>query len=213
MDETSWSGAGGVKDSSGQGNHGTVTGVVTPSTQGKFGGAASFSGNGWINVPNSSSLQATDALTYAAWVYPMGLGPPDAAVAYPGIICKRFDYTTDVAYTMFVWFNNNVYADVAGTRFNSDAGLTDNQWYHLAVVFSGPNANASIFINGSLDTVYSTGTNVGMHGSDLAVGYLPQGTGLDPNAYWYGLIDEVAIWTRALSANEIQSLYKATGPL
>jgi hypothetical protein len=52
-----------------------------------------------------------------------------------------------------------------------------------------------------------------MHSADLTVGYLPQGAMLDPNGYFTGLIDEVAIWTRALSANEIQSLYKATGPL
>jgi hypothetical protein len=213
MDEPSWSGAGAVTDSSGHGNAGTVMGTVTPSTQGKFGGAGSFGGNGYINVPNSSSLQATNALTYAAWVYPMGLGPPDAASAYPGIIAKRYDYTTDVAFTMFIWFNNNVYGDVAGTRFNADAGLTDNQWYHVAVVFDGPNALATIYINGSPYPWNCTGTFVGMHNSDLTVGYLPQGAGLDPNGYFIGLIDEVAIWTRTLSANEIESLYKATGPL
>jgi hypothetical protein len=214
MDDASWSGVGAVTDSSGQGNDGTVKGVVTPTTQGKFGRAASFGGNGYINVPNSTSLQATDALTYAAWVYPMGLGPPDAASAYPGIIAKRYDYTTDVAFTMFIWFHNNVYADVAGMRGNSDAGLTDDQWYHVAVVFRGPQALASIYINGSLDTSYSVGTNVGMmQSADLTVGYLPQGAISDPAGYFYGLIDEVAVWTRALSANEIQSLYQATGPL
>ena len=59
-----------VGDASGTGNNGT-TSNTTWSTSGKYGGALSFNGtSARVNIPNSSSLQLTTAMTLEAWVNP-----------------------------------------------------------------------------------------------------------------------------------------------
>src|SRR5205807_9823991 len=57
-----------MKDLSGHGNHGTINGSVDVS--GKVGRARQFDGiDDYIEVPDSSSLHPTGAITIAAWVY------------------------------------------------------------------------------------------------------------------------------------------------
>jgi hypothetical protein len=211
MDEASWSSPGDVKDSSGQGNHGTAQGTASTTPDGKFGGAGSFDGQGYLIIPNAASLQPTNALTYTAWVYPTAL--PSANWPYPGVIAKRVSYTQSVAFTMFIWTQNALYADVPG-RFNTEAGLTNDSWYHLAVVYDGNAGRVKLYINGRPDPPFAAEPTLDPNDADLTIAYLPQGPGgLDPNGFFVGKIDEVAIWTRVLTDNEIWLLYNATGPL
>jgi hypothetical protein len=213
MDETTWSGAGSVIDSSGTGNNGSPMGDATTTASGKFGRAALFSGTGYVNVADSASLHPTTALTYAAWFYSTGF---TSDTLYPGIIAKRDDYAVNVGFTMFLWTGNTLWADLAdqyGSRFNSTATFTNGQWYHVALVYDGSTTSASIYVNGALDSVHSVGANLTASTAALTIGFLPQGTRVDSTAYFIGRIDEVAIWNRALSPGEIQSLASATGPL
>jgi hypothetical protein len=222
MDEASWSGPGAVKDSSGNHNDGTAHGSATTTAAGKLLGAGLFDGNGYVSVKSSPSLQGpTSALTYAAWIYPTGLGPPGGPdgggeVPFPGIVAKRQDYGVDVAFTMFLWTGNQLWADLEDSRFSSNATFSNGQWYHVAVVYDGSlpsGARASIYVNGAFDSVHDAPAgSLGMHMADLTVGDLTL-TSFDPNERFQGRIDEVAVWTRALSAAEIQALYQANTEL
>jgi len=63
-------GTGNPQDSSGKGNHGTITGA-TWTTQGKFGNALEFDGvNDMVNCGNDESLNITDRITVEAWIKP-----------------------------------------------------------------------------------------------------------------------------------------------
>jgi hypothetical protein len=213
MDEPSWMAPGDVKDSSGQGNHGTAQQTATTSPDGgKFGGAGYFDGNGYVVVPNAPSLQPTTALTYTAWVYPTMLMPN--TWPYPGVIAKRISYTQSVAFTMFIWNYNAMFADIPGGRYNTEAGLANDQWYHLAIVYDGNAGKATLYINGEPDPPFTADPTFEPNDADLTIAYLPQGAPpLDPNGFFIGKIDEVAIWRRALSESEIRALAHATGPL
>jgi hypothetical protein len=219
MEETNWSDSGAVTDQSGQRNNGTPWGTAQTTPDGKFGRAALFDGAGYIIVPSSPSLQPTTAYTLSAWVYPTGLVTVD--MPYPGIIAKRIDEFTSVAFTMFIWTQNNMWGDVYGFRFNSEAGLTNSQWYHLAIVYDGTLAEPNrvrLYINGTFDNGATNNGNfagpaLGPSDADLTVGYLPEGPSFDRNAAFVGKLDEVAIWTRALQDWEIRLLATATGPL
>ena len=57
-------------EASGNGNVGTITGAQW-TTQGRFGDALSFDGNGTVRVANAPSLNFSSAMTLSAW------GPPD----------------------------------------------------------------------------------------------------------------------------------------
>jgi hypothetical protein len=210
MDEPSWSGPGSVKDSSGQGNDGTPMGSAEPTPNGKFGRAALFDGNGWVDVPCSASLDGPmTQLTYSAWVYPTGLTDGTAS---PGIISKRQGYAEEVAFTLFLWTNNAAWVDLQAFRSNTNAVFSNNAWYHLVVVYDGSQATAgageTIYVNGVVDSVHPADPVLATNMQDVLIGNLPGGGNL-----FVGMIDEVALWTRALSAAEIQSLYLADGGL
>jgi hypothetical protein len=216
MDETSWSQPGSVKDCSGLGNDGTTVGnnIRPVPDAGRFGGAGQFGGFSYIDVPDNPSLHPTGGLTCAAWIYPTGLtdGTP-----FPGIISKRSDFGLNVAFTMFLWTNNDLYADLP-LRVSSDASAFVNYtWYHVAVVFDGTQQpQASMYINGAFvvsGPSQDMGPTLPDSDADLTVGNLSILDKTIAGPYFLGLIDEVAVWKRALSAAEIRSLYQATGPL
>jgi hypothetical protein len=70
MDEVAGtSGAGSVKDKSGNANNGTTYGGTVFGLTGKLGNAASFDGSsGYIQISNSSSLNGWSNQTISVWV-------------------------------------------------------------------------------------------------------------------------------------------------
>jgi hypothetical protein len=209
MEETSWSGAGAVKDSSGQGNNGTATGTATTTSAGKFGRAASLDGSGWIDVTDKPSLHVSDKLTIAAWIYPTALSDGSAS---PGIFSKRRGFGDNVAFTLFLYTNNQAYVDVQAARFNGNFVFGNNTWYHVAIVYDGalvdPTQRAKLYVNGTLDRAHTADATITPNTENLQIGNLPNG-----GHTFTGRIDEVAMWTRALSAEEIKKVAEATGPL
>jgi hypothetical protein len=209
MEETTWSGANAVKDSSGQGNHGTAAGNTTTVATGKFGRGAAFDGSGWIEVTHRTSMNVTDKLTVAAWIYPTGLtdGSPS-----PGIVSKRRGFNDNVAFTLFIYANNQAYADVHNARFNSSFVLSNSSWFHVALVYDGTltdvTQRAKLYIDGKLDRTNTADATIPPNTENLRIGDLPGGGNT-----FIGRIDEVAMWTRALSSDEIKKLAEATGPL
>jgi cysteine-rich repeat protein/parallel beta-helix repeat protein len=77
---------------------------------------------------------------------------------------------------------------------NSNTVMDLNTWYYIVSTYDG--ANAILYINGNVDkTVPATG-NMAASSTDLALGF-----GLD------GIMDEVAIYNRALSLQDVQAHY------
>lgn len=206
MDEADWTAGDSVVDASGNGNHGTVSGTAVPTADGKIGGAGLFDGSGWIVVPDADSLHPTDELTCAVWVFPTGLADGVTMLPSPGIVSKREAFGANVAFTMFVYELNNAYVDIQADRFHSDAALSNGEWYHLAFVYDGKAESAlrtRIYVNGVLDSVHASDSSFSPNTQDVQVGGLPGGG--EP---FIGKLDELALWTRALTPAEIQSVYE-----
>ncbi len=214
FEEASWSmKPGEVKDSSGVGNNGTATGsAITTSAadKGKFGRAATFDGFGAVVVPDAPSLRAVGALTVAAWIYPNSISGNG-----PGIVSKRRGFGSDTAFALFL-YNTPVefFADVQGEddRFHGLAVFLPNVWHHVALVYDSSlaqNARSRLYVDGQLDAVGAEqATQLEPYTSNVTIGELPGG-----GDHFVGLIDEVAVWTRALGADEIQEVYAAPAPL
>ena len=180
-------------DSSGRGNGGSVSGAVW-SSSGRFGSALSFDGvNDWVTVADSASLDLSSGMTVEAWVRPSKLG------GWRTVVFK--ERSGGGVY--------GLYGDQAGGRplgqvdiggernAIGSAGLPLNAWSHLAVTYDG--AVVRLFVNGV------------QAGSLPFVGSMAASTGslrLGGNGIWgewfAGLIDEVRVYNRALSATEIQ---------
>lgn len=210
MNEPNWTGAANeVRDSSGIGNNGTASpGANTESAIARFDRAGSFAGSGLVTVSNAQLVQETQALTLAAWINPSDIilgGISDA----PGIITKRTNAAIEIAFAMFIYTDNYLYFDdgVPNERVHGNTVFQTNTWYHVAVVFDGPATGDRIrfYVNGCLDkTAPASAAFIPSSPAALLVGDLPGG-----GSTFHGIMDDVAIWTRALSDAEIAYLYSS----
>jgi len=97
----------------------------------------------------------------------------------------------------------------SGSTVNADTVISKGSWHHVAVVKDGD--------SGTNMRLYLDGANIGSGsvGSVEAAGIKAIGDRLEypPKDPFQGLIDEVVVWNRALSAEEIQDLHDSGAPL
>jgi hypothetical protein len=183
-----------VADVSGQGNNGSLQGQTSTSTViGKLGQALSF-GNG-------SSIDITSAITISAWIKTSG-----AAVTIARIVDK-FTGAGVNGYMLSVGNNTGgvedfLYFDVGGTSgfdVSGTSDIDDGEWHHVV----GVNDLTNVFVY--VDGVQENSDTGGAPQSDSnpLIGKNNQ----DATHNFVGIIDDVRIYNRALSASEIKQLY------
>lgn len=190
-------------DRSGAGNTGTLTlgPTVTP---GKLGQALNFDGsNDYVTVPSATSLNSTSQITVSAWIKRVGTGTRQFFVSKGS--------ANTVATTQY-WLeltsgNVLVFELASGStehKLTSGFTLTDTQnWHHVVGTYDG--TTQKIFLDGVQDATTSTWSGaLNALSDDVAIGNRSVFYDIPFN----GSIDEVRIYNRALSAGEIQSLYK-----
>jgi hypothetical protein len=207
LDEPTFStAAGAVRDESGLGNHGTVRGTLPSSIAGRFGGAAALAGTDWIEVADAPSLRPSSALTVSVWFYLDTL--PD--MRWVGLVNKRSAFNVDTTFALFIAADARITVDVDGeeSRFTSKVLATTSRWTHVAFVFDGSlpmDERVKLYIDGVLDTTAAEPSAIlPPYAASVVVGNLVNG-----GDTFVGRLDEVALWTRALSGTEITALQQA----
>ena len=178
-----------VVDESG-GNDGVVEGPERTGS-GRFGRALSFDGDDdLVTVPDSASIDLTTGMTLEAWV------KPEAATDWRTVIFK--ESAGHSAYALYANGETDVpsvyLGGVSGALGTSE--LDPGRWAHLAATYDGNNLR--LFVNGTL-----AGTLP--HEGDLSAtdGPLTFGGNHVWGEHFRGLIDEVRVYNRALSAAEM----------
>jgi hypothetical protein len=181
-------------DASGQGNTGTIS-SATWTTAGKFGGALSFNGtSSWVTVADAAALHLTTGMTIEAWVN------PDSGAAWRSVVLK--EDAGGLAYALYS--SNNASRPAGYVHTNIDVGLNGtsavplNTWTHLAVTYDG--ATLRMFVNGVQASSLAVAGSVAVTSGTLRIG----GNSVW-GEYFKGVIDEVRIYNRALTAAEIQT--------
>ena len=210
-----WPFCGNANDESGNGNHGIVNGAVL--TTDRFGLASSayyFDGQTEIAVPHNSSLNILGDITIAGWM--LSQGPPLYRTAHT-LITKRDITSANIPYLFGVNYQYGFPSDYKKPIFvtaTSGQGYQylqsgvdfpfNNSWAHLAAVVTG--SNLKLFVNGIvvLDTLFNNSNRA------INSGYLWIGSGARPDKpaeQMIGKIDDVFLFNRALSIQEIGQLY------
>lgn len=184
-----------VRDASGNGNDGEITGAEWAA--GKIGRALEFDGASFVEVPSSDSLESlVEEMTIAAWINPQLSGS-----GWQGIITKGNDGVEH--FEMLVNVDGHVHTaqvfEAGRLWVDRPAGvISAGEWQHLAVTYSP--GEWVFYHNGEmLDSNTGATTNLVPDGMPVVIG-----DERPMNRLFEGLIDEVAVFNRAISAEEVQ---------
>ena len=204
-----------ANDTSGSGNNGTINGASW--IAGKIGsGALSFDGTGnYVNLGSPSSLDFSqeNAFTISAWVY------PDGAIGSYAAIFSRGGVNVGNTNTVYHLSSNNAgtgwsatISDGTNLVINSALNtIVQRTWQHMTLVWNG--TTLILYKDAS---VIDSDTNVSFtglwDGNDASDRYVNVGRDAKNGGHlWPGNIDDVRVYSRALSASEITDIYNDTG--
>jgi hypothetical protein len=203
-------------DYSGWNNTGTLTNMnnagsaTSGPTAGRFGGGMQFDGsNDYVNAGNSASLN-TPYITVSAWIYRQPSINNYARIvskyyyyqAHKGSWVLYFDITKAITFTV----------NVSGTFRTLLSGQTvsQNTWTHVVGVYNG--SNLIIYVNGQPTVSPTYSGTIGATNYNWTIGASFNGTNSLTQNIFNGTMDEVQIWNRSLTADEINELYQSSTP-
>jgi len=184
-----------AQDSSVYGNNGIMYG--TTCLDGKIGKALSFDGdNDYVKIPYNESFDITDAITIETWV---NIGNNSRYIVNK-LGSYLLQFTDTGSLQGGIW--------VAGSwKYLVGITTTLNEWHHVAFTYdkSLPSNQAKLYVDGNLDAYATNTSTIDSTTNDIYIG-----NRYDLLRDFNGTIDEVRIYNRALTAEEIYSHYTET---
>jgi hypothetical protein len=195
LDEGSGTRAG---DSSGKGHHGTIRGNPQWSA-GVVGGALTFHGSGdWVDLGNPADWPAgAAARSLCAWAK-----TADPAAGWHWIAAYGSPNTSQA---MFIGSNAAaLYGGGYGNDVAVDGFWTAGVWHHIALTYDG--TTARLYADGV--EVVSVAKTWNLVRSQARIGQQVN----DLSEFWNGAIDDVRVYSQALSPAEVAGLAGLTKP-
>ncbi len=188
-----------AKDYSGNGNNGTITNAS--STTGKVGKALSFDStdgdNDYVAIPNNSAFNLSTAITVEAWVNPNTVSSTQV------IAGKTYGTSWEMGLSSSQLYVNAVEGGTTYSGVVKGGTVSTGLWNHVVWTYDSSTGVNIAYVNG---VQVATSTKSGVLGIDSTTLYI--GRRCYGNLLFNGLIDEVAIYNRILSADEVYSHYK-----
>jgi hypothetical protein len=194
-----WHMDGNANDTSGSSNNAAVTG--TSYVAGKVGtNALSFASGDFASVPDAASLHFSTG-TISFWL------KTSQVASRPSLISKNDTVQSRNGWHVYL-INGKINVQlkaISFTTITTPSAINDNAWHHVAVVFAS-GGTSKVFIDGALagsdaSTVTFTTTTS-----------QPMRMGINVDTYWQdyeGALDEVALFSRALTDDEVSNIYLA----
>jgi len=194
MDDADTSG-GTLYDSSAYDNHGTINGGVTTSVSGKIGYAFDFDGSEGTGI--TMGLSSPPPTTLCGWVNLDSTSAEAVVVNNPGFRGQNLYVQSGDAIAEVILDNND-------NSIQARSSVSTGNWYHLVAVLDSNSGQVELYVNGqekssqSWDGTYDGDSNIDNIGTDELNA---------PEQPLDGKIDDVRVYNRALSANEVRALY------
>ncbi|MCK6468364.1 MAG: LamG domain-containing protein [Candidatus Brocadia sinica] len=202
-------------DSSGNGNDGAIVGATW--TTGKNGKALNFDGiNDFVSVPRTNQ----DEISIAAWFYKT-VNDKKAVDAILGAwkwnsdiqLREGFDvrfYNTTPDRLEFILVTQDGNGKKTQRTAVKDLSNSVGKWYHVAGTYNKTTGEQRLYVGGLLvDTKFHPAGNTIVPSTsyaDMRIGYSRVN-----NGYFNGKIDEVRLYNKPLSDQEVQDLYNSIG--
>jgi len=184
-------------DSSGMERHGVVLGQAAWNPfGGRIGGAIQFDGiDDYVEISGYKGPTGTSPRTCAAW-FKTSKGGEIISWGQYNAAAKRW--------IIRIQEQGYLRVEVGGGAIVGSTVLNDDTWHHVAVVCDGTTTdNITLYVDGRVDNpgVIASQQVDTAFAADVAIGVCP-----GANRYFNGLIDDVRIYDRLLSAAEIWAL-------
>ncbi len=184
-----------ARDISGYDNHGTIVGAThTDGVTGTGGSALSFNESShYVDVGNITTIAQNGPATIGGWFKFNQFAREKEN--FIGIHTQLYQHSS----------NDYFYLGGGGADyFSIGRFLSINTWYHIVLTYNGTHETALLYVDGKKYnvTIQTSNTN---HSS-----LEPFRIGRFGGNYFDGLIDDVRIYSRVLTAQEIQTLYAQT---
>ncbi|MDK9716485.1 MAG: DUF1566 domain-containing protein [Trichlorobacter sp.] len=200
-----WKGEGNALDAVG-GLNGTV-GLYPYYTPGKIGQAFFFTGNPteYITVPDNQKLRfGVDEFSLAVWV------KASDVVTWTRVLTKRPASGATAWYSLGVSGNKAIFEISASVTLTSSKSVADDAWHHIAVTRDPAGASPRkyrLYVDGVEDVAMDdTGVNLDNNGPLEIAKWANETPG---GAIFWGSVDEVQLFNRALTATEVLENYHA----
>jgi len=205
-----WHAEGDAQDSTGN-NNGILVGNAAFS-RGMVGKAFKFGGDGsYVKIPKFQTLNPVKNITIEFW---MKADPANALQSYQGLVASDYygveisnGFQSKIGVNFYVSSDRGRSWGAVSEANGGGATISAGEWHHIAGTYDG--ANMVLYIDGEAwgnPASYSGNISPPSRSGFLAIGS-EDGRTAFPNCistrYFNGLIDEVRIYNRALSASEI----------
>jgi len=182
-------------DSSFNGHDGFFNAGPSPQwVAGRIGVALMFPGGEYVDCGNSSIFDVTEGVTVAAWIK-ITTVPAD----WTAILTKGDDAWRLATFMQTTRVHFGITGPPDYWSVDGDTGLDPGQWYHIVGTYDG--SYIRLYLDGIEDAepvAYDGGITTSPH--SVRIGGNPD----RPGSEFDGVIDEAAVWERALSLEEIQ---------
>jgi len=162
---------------------------------GKFGEALEFSGAGdYVQVADYIPVSGAADRAVTAWIKTSSTGI-NGIVAW-GVVQSQRKWVIRQQ-------NEFLRLEIEGAAIRGRIRLADDQWHHIAVSFANDGTpelgDVEFYIDGALDSHQDSTSRI----DTSSTGNLEIGRNLKNDGFFQGSIDEVKIYNRALTAEEI----------
>jgi hypothetical protein len=185
-------------DSSGNGLDGTLRDGPTWVTGGQVGGALDFNGStAYVEIPHDPLLSLTAEITIAAWTNMRTTASGEMAIVSKGSWAANnlpYEVTEDAGGVIYWQFYND-----AGRDTCSPTSPSAGEWHHIAATYDGKVFKC--YIDGTLGEEWAYAGTMPKNTASVTIGRRSGG-----GTYFNGMIDDVQLWARALSAAEIAKI-------
>lgn len=197
---------GNADDASGNYNHGAIYGAtLTTDRVGNADSAYQFDGvDDYIEIPNDPSLNEYDNLSIVAWIKTDSGGRIIQKMTWRDCGGVRSGWMMTGGTNLVTQFGVGTYPDDRMPGFTADAiKLNDSEWHLIGFTWDDANDTVKIYVDGQEVLSAMEDRHIGSNSRPIQIGkfHCYDGT------FFTGVIDEVRIYNRTLTANEIKSIY------
>ncbi len=192
-------------DLSGEGNDAACVNCPESAERGKVGNAVRFDGdNDYVTAPDVVDSMTSGSYSFGGWVY-----ADDALGDRP---LFGFGDEADTALSNFIVYSTHLrtfyFTDSSRPFYRLTQTFEPEQWIHVWVTYDANSDELKIYINGTQEGSTTT-TAEPAAGHDFILGEV----WTHNYRSFSGLLDEVAVYDKVLSAAEVNRLYRGFEPV